>query len=157
LLTDILALFAANPLRPAYLPRRSEPSTAAPDPVRWIDYDGGVLDIGHAGDGYAWDNELPRHKALVHPFRLADRLVTNSEWQEFMPAGGYRPASLWLGDGWNLINREGWRGPLYWEERDGGWKQMTLAGLVAIEPAAPVCNVSYYEADAYARWSGKRL
>ena len=157
LLTDILALFAANPLRPAYRQRPASGSDAAPDTIRWIDFQAGIRSVGHAGEGYSWDNELPRHDVLIHPFRLADRLVTNAEWLEFMRDGGYRTAALWLADGWTLINREEWQSPRYWEERDGNWHQMTLAGLAPVELRAPVCHVSYYEADAYARWAGKRL
>ncbi len=157
LLTDILALFAANPLRPAYRsrrPRRVEPEPAAPG---WIEFPSGIRSIGHGGDGFAWDNEAPRHEALVHPFRLADRLVTNGEWLQFMADGGYSRPEHWLADGWSAVNREGWEAPLYWEKRDGGWLGMSLEGLHAIEHAAPVCHISYYEADAFARWAGKRL
>ena len=157
LLTDILALFAANPLRPAYRPRQGDANSATPEAIRWLEFAGGIAKIGHDGKGYAWDNEMPRHDALVQPFRLADRLVTNAEWLEFMADGGYRAASLWLADGWGLLNREGWQAPLYWHEHDGTWLAMSLNGLNAIEPAAPVAHVSYYEADAFARWAGKRL
>jgi ergothioneine biosynthesis protein EgtB len=157
LLTDILALFAANPLRPAYRPRQGAANSAAPEAIRWLEFAGGIAKIGHDGKGYAWDNEMPRHDALIQPFRLADRLVTNAEWLEFMADGGYRAASLWLADGWGLLNREGWQAPLYWQEHDGTWLAMSLNGLNAIEPAAPVAHVSYYEADAFARWAGKRL
>jgi ergothioneine biosynthesis protein EgtB len=157
LLTDILSLFAANPLRPAYRVRR--PRAAVPEAERlgWIEYAGGIRNVGHAGDGFAWDNEAPRHEVLLHPFRLADRLVTCGEWLEFMEDGGYRTASLWLADGWAAVNREGWTAPLYWEEHDGRWLAMSLEGLQPIERAAPVCHVSYYEADAFARWAGRRL
>jgi ergothioneine biosynthesis protein EgtB len=157
LLTDILALFAANPLRPAYRPRRPAPVASEPVAPDWIDFPGGIRRVGHGGDGFAWDNEAPRHEALVHPFRLADRLVTNGEWLEFMADGGYSSPEHWLADGWSTVNREGWEAPLYWEKRDGEWLAMSLEGLHAIERAAPVCHVSYYEADAFARWAGKRL
>lgn len=157
LLTDILALFAANPLRPAYRARRPRAAAAVPDPVGWIDFPGGIRQAGHDGNGYAWDNEAPRHDTLIHPFRLADRLVTNGEWLEFVADGGYRTAALWLADGWSTVNREGWCAPLYWEERDGTWHGMSLEGLQPIDRAAPVAHVSYYEADAFARWAGKRL
>ena len=157
LLTDILSLFASNPLRPSYARPAPADAGIAADPVSWIAYEGGIRAVGHEGDGFSWDNESPRHSVLIHPFGLADRLVTNAEWQEFIRDGGYRTASLWLADGWALVNREQWQGPLYWEERDDGLMQMTLHGLQPVEPAAPVCNVSYYEADAFARWAGKRL
>jgi ergothioneine biosynthesis protein EgtB len=157
MLTDILALFAANPLRPAYRPRRSHPNGGAPAPLRWDDYAGGILPAGHAGRDFAWDNERPRHMQLIQPFRLANRLVTNLEWLGFIEDGGYQTFDLWLADGWEIINRNGWRAPLYWEERDGEWFCMTLEGLQPVDPAAPVTHVSYYEADAFARWAGGRL
>ena len=158
LLTDILALFAANPLRPAY--RKPKPAAVACSEVpgvSWIEYPGGIHKIGHDGSGFAWDNEAPRHDALIHPFSLADRLVTNGEWLAFIEDGGYRTAALWLADGWATVKREGWEAPLYWEHRDHQWQAMSLEGQRPLEPAAPVCNVSYFEADAFARWSGKRL
>ncbi len=157
LLTDILALFAANPLRPAYSTSKPRSIDAEPDPVRWIEYTGGIRQVGHDGRGFAFDNEGPRHEALLRPFGLADRLVTNAEWLAFMEDGGYRTPSLWLADGWTAVNREGWRAPLYFEQHGSGWLQMTLEGLCVPIPAAPVAHVSYFEADAFARWSGKRL
>lgn len=157
LLTDILSLFALNPLRPAY--RDGAPLRAHQEPqtLTWTGFAGGRRTIGHAGEGFAFDNEAPRHEVLLRPFKLADRLVTNSEWLDFIADGGYRSPALWLSDGWARINGEGWRAPLYWEERDGQWLQMTLWGLQAIDRAAPVCHVSFYEAEAFARWAGKRL
>jgi ergothioneine biosynthesis protein EgtB len=157
LLTDILALFAANPLRPAYRPRRPRPAATEPDAPAWIEYPAGIRQVGHDGEGFAWDNEAPRHDVLIHQFQLADRLVTNGEWIDFMTDGGYRTASLWLADGWSTVNREGWEAPLYWEQRDDQWLAMSLEGLQPVERAAPVAHVSYYEADAFARWAGKRL
>jgi ergothioneine biosynthesis protein EgtB len=157
LLTDILALFAAHPLRPAY---RARPHTDHPhelDPMSWIEFPGGIHLIGDQGDGFAFDNERPRHEALIHPFRLGDRLVTNAEWLDFIADGGYRKASLWLADGWTAINRNDWRAPLYWESRDEESFAMSLEGLKPVERAAPVVHVSYYEADAFARWAGARL
>lgn len=157
LLTDILALLAANPLRPAY--GASHPHAVQPAPATsgWINFPGGISKVGHGGEGFAWDNEAPRHDVLVHPFRLADRPVTNGEWLEFMDDGGYRTAEHWLADGWATVNREGWEAPLYWEQQDGRWLAMSLEGLQPVEHVAPVCHVSYYEADAFARWAGKRL
>lgn len=158
LLTDILALFASNPLRPAY--RQPKPASVRggdAQPAAWIDYPGGIHHVGHEGSGFAWDNESPRHQALIHPFKLADRLVTNGEWLEFIEDGGYRTASLWLADGWSTVNREEWQSPLYWENSDGQWLAMSLEGRRPPDPAAPVSNVSYFEADAFARWSGNRL
>ena len=157
LLTDVLALFAANPLRPAYLqapPPRAERSTPA---MRWISIEGGIHEVGHGGGAFCWDNETPRHATLLRDFRLADRLVTNREWLAFMADRAYETPLLWLSDGWATVVREGWRAPLYWEERDGVWFAMSLAGLREVDPAAPVSHVSFYEADAYARWAGARL
>lgn len=157
LLTDILALFSTNPLKPAYQSSPSKVDLAQPEPLHWIEYAGGIHRIGHASDEYCWDNELPSHDALVHPFRLADRLITNAEWLEFIADGGYTTAALWLADGWTTVNREDWHAPLYWEKTDAGWFQMSLQGLLPVAPAEPVAHISYYEADAFARWAGKRL
>ena len=160
MLTDILSLFAAEPLRPAY--REAGPSdpdaasrSGAPS---WTEFEGGIQSVGHAGGGFAYDNEGPRHETLIRPFRLANRCVTNAEWRAFMDDGGYRTASLWLADGWNTVQAEGWHAPLYWEATgDGEWRQMSLLGLRPPDPDAPVDHVSYFEADAYARWAGARL
>ncbi|MGE3244747.1 MAG: ergothioneine biosynthesis protein EgtB [Beijerinckiaceae bacterium] len=157
LLTDILALFARNPLRPAYA---GSASSAAPEErheLQWIGFDGGIREAGHRGDGFCFDNETPRHEVLLRRYRLASAAVTNAQWREFMADGGYENAALWLSDGWAVVRAEGWRAPLYWEEQDGHWLQMSLHGLVEPDPHAPVCHVSYYEADAFARWAGKRL
>jgi ergothioneine biosynthesis protein EgtB len=156
ILTDILSLFALNPLKPAYRQARPRQERVS-SPLRWLPYDGGIVQVGHDGRGFCFDNERPRHDALLAPFRLADRLVTNSEWIAFIEAGGYSQPTLWLADGWATVQREAWVAPGYWEEIDGGWQQMTLAGLQPIEADAPVAHVSYYEADAFARWAGKRL
>ncbi|MBS0244737.1 MAG: ergothioneine biosynthesis protein EgtB, partial [Proteobacteria bacterium] len=158
LLTDILALFAASPLKPAYREAGGDSASRSdlPKPA-WCEFKGGIFEAGHVGKGYAWDNELPRHEVLLRPFRLADRLVTNAEWLEFIADGGYRNPEHWLADGWGVVKREQWSAPLYWEERDGEWLSMSLLGLNPVDKAAPVAHVSYYEADAYARWAGKRL
>jgi ergothioneine biosynthesis protein EgtB len=156
--TDIHALFAGNPLRPAYRPAEAgDDVSRAAAKLEWKAFPGGICEIGHAGADFAYDNEGPRHQQLLRPFRLANRLVTNGEWLEFMADGGYRTPTLWLSDGWATVNREGWEAPLYWEQRDGAWRQMTLLGLMPVAAARPVTHVSYYEADAFARWSGKRL
>jgi len=157
LLTDILHLFAQNPIRPAY--RDSEPVAVAeaPGEIGWLGFDGGVVEIGHDGSGFAFDCEGPRHQELLQPFRIADRLVTNGEWIAFMADGGYREPLLWLADGWAQILAHRWEAPLYWEQRDGEWWTMTLRGLQPVDPAAPVTHVSYFEADAFATWAGKRL
>ncbi len=157
--TDCLALFAGNPLRPAYRAAQVEDGGKTAQDVHWIDFPGGIFDIGHDAEegGFFYDNEGPRHQQLIRPFRLANRLVTNGEWLEFMKAGGYSTAALWLSDGWAAVNREGWEAPLYWEQRDGAWHEMTLRGLLPVALSRPVTHISYYEADAFARWAGKRL
>ncbi len=156
LLTDILHLFAQSPLQPSYL----EGGVAELRPTRpltFVPFDGGIVGIGHDGEGFAYDNECPRHEVLLRPFEIGSRCVTNGEWLAFMEDGGYQTATLWLADGSATVCREGWRAPLYWDEGPDGWRQMTLRGRRTLDPAAPVCHVSYFEADAYARWSGMRL
>ncbi|MEM7192009.1 MAG: ergothioneine biosynthesis protein EgtB [Pseudomonadota bacterium] len=157
LLTDVLSLFASQPLRPAYRDEIARLAPADPEPLSFTSFAGGLFEIGHAGDGFSYDNEGPRHEQLIRPFKLANRCVTNGEWIAFMEDGGYESAALWLADGWNLIREEGWRTPLYFEEDEGGYKQMSLKGLRPLDLAAPVTHVSYFEADAFARWAGYRL
>ncbi|MEM7021574.1 MAG: ergothioneine biosynthesis protein EgtB [Pseudomonadota bacterium] len=159
LLTDILHLLAQSPLRPAYRTPANMEATGPGEPnaVTWHRYPAGIGEIGHRGDGFAYDCERPRHQVLVQPFKLAGRAVTNREWFSFIEDGGYHTATLWLSDGWGIVQEEAWRAPLYWEQRDGTWWSMTLQGLQPIEADAPVCHVSYFEADAFARWAGKRL
>jgi ergothioneine biosynthesis protein EgtB len=162
ILTDILALFASQPLRPAYRPSSPQPraSSAAGEKLRdtrWLDFAGGIRRVGHGGSSFCYDNERPRHEALLQDYRLADRLVTNGEWLAFMADGGYATPAHWLSDGWSAVNARGWTAPGYWEGEKGDWRQMTLGGLVPVDPAAPVCHISYFEADAFARWAGKRL
>jgi ergothioneine biosynthesis protein EgtB len=157
LLTDILHMLAQNPLRPAYRQTMTPTPVASSGDLGWRRYDGGIFTIGAPQEGFAFDCERPRHEVLIRPFRLATRAVTNREWLEFMADGGYRTAPLWLSDGWATVNREGWQAPLYWEQRDGAWWSMTLHGLRPVEADAPVCHVSYFEVDAFARWAGRRL
>jgi ergothioneine biosynthesis protein EgtB len=158
ILTDILALFAQNPLRPVYRARSSDaPPAPLAEPPRWIAGPEGPADIGHDGHGFAFDNEGPRHTVWLQAHELADRLVTSGEWLEFMRDGGYAQPTLWLADGWARVKTDGWTAPLYWEERDGRWMRMTLEGLRAVDPNEPVVNLSYFEADAFARWAGARL
>ncbi len=159
LLTDILALFAAQPLRPAYRSPRPREVTnrSSTQPSEFIAFDGGICDIGHDGDGFFYDNEGPRHRALVHPFRLSTRCVTNGEWLEFITDGSYSDPLLWLADGWATVKENCWQAPGYWQRDDKSWQQMTLQGLQPLDPDAPVSHISFYEADAFARWSGKRL
>jgi ergothioneine biosynthesis protein EgtB len=158
LLTDILSLFAANPLRPAYRQPQGkpEPVTEAP-PLGWVGFDGGIRAIGHEGCGFSYDNESPRHEVLLRDFRMADRCVTNGDWLAFMEDGGYADPLLWLADGWATVKTRAWEAPGYWENRDGTWHQMTLEGLLPVDARAPVSHVSYFEANAFARWIGKRL
>jgi ergothioneine biosynthesis protein EgtB len=155
LLTDILHLFAQNPLAPAYDDGWSEPAAGAA--TGWIEHPGGIVPVGYGGDGFAFDCEGPAHRVLLAPFRLADGLVTNAEWQAFIDDGGYRTPSLWLSDGWAWVQREGVEAPLYWTRGEAGWTGFTLAGRRPIDPTAPVAHVSYYEADAFAAWTGARL
>jgi ergothioneine biosynthesis protein EgtB len=165
ILTDIKHLFARNPLRPAYrdgsriADRSSRPGGDRDEvrSVRWHTYPEGLAWIGHEGEGFAFDNETPRHRVFLQRFRLAARLVTNAEYLAFMGDGGYARPEFWLSEGWNAVQAHGWRAPLYWEEMDGHWWMMTLSGMREVAPDEPVCHVSYYEADAYARWAGARL
>jgi ergothioneine biosynthesis protein EgtB len=158
ILTDILHLFAQNPLKPSYIER---PPTAAAQgeagPMAFVDFAGGIVKIGHCGDHFGFDCEKPRHRILIEPFRLADRAVTNGEWIEFIADGGYRNPLLWLSEGWALVGAENWTAPLYWQALDGEFVTMSLHGPQIVDPAAPVVHISYFEADAFARWAGRRL
>jgi ergothioneine biosynthesis protein EgtB len=156
LLMDIKRNFYANPLYPSYSARPLQEAAHAV-PARWLDFPGGIREIGHASDAFAFDNERPRHKVFVDAYRLASRAVTNREYLEFVEDRGYARPELWLSDGWSAVQERGWNAPLYWTDLDGAWHEMTLAGMTPLEPHAPVCHVSYYEADAYARWRGARL
>ena len=157
LVTDILHLFGENPLEPALWPAARKVPVAMPGPIGWIERDAAMVEIGHDGTEFAFDCEGPRHRALVSAHALADRTVTNGEWQAFIADGGYRDARWWLADGWAWVQREGVSAPLYWEERDGVWTRFGLDGRRAVDPAAPVTHVSFFEADAYATWAGARL
>ena len=155
LLTDILHAFAQNPTDPVYDAQWRMPAGA---PERgFAAVPRGIKPIGHDGQGFCFDNETPRHDELIADVRIARGLVTNAEWLEFIDAGGYATPSLWLSDGWALVQAEGWQAPGYWRREDGGWSTMTLAGRKAVDPPAPVVHVSYYEADAFARFAGKHL
>ncbi|MGA2953010.1 MAG: ergothioneine biosynthesis protein EgtB [Caulobacteraceae bacterium] len=156
ILTDLLHLFAQSPLAPAYVPAQSA-QTPEPDAPDFIDYAPRGAELGWDGEGFAFDNEAPRHEVLLAPFQLADRAATNAEWLAFMEDGGYRRPELWMSDGWARALEEGWRAPLYWREVDGQWRSLTLGGEHPVDPGAPVVHVSWYEADAFARWSGARL
>jgi ergothioneine biosynthesis protein EgtB len=156
ILTDIKFNLGVNPLHPAYH-AVTPPRGAGPAPREWREYAGGLQPIGHDGAGFAFDNEWPRHTVYLHPFRMADRLVTNGEYLEFIEAGGYRTAPLWLSEGWRTVQERGWQAPLYWERHDGAWWTQTLSGLLPLDPHGPLTHVSYFEADAYARWRDARL
>lgn len=185
ILTDIKHALWTNPLRPSYrqngnhrpashsqpnillappLPAAAGPTfaldrrpPAQPASLRWFEYGGGLHWIGHQGDSFCFDNEMPRHRAFLHSFQIASRLVTNSEYLAFMNDNGYGHPELWLSEGWDIVNAQAWRAPLYWEERDGNWNIFTLDGERPVDPAGPVSHISYFEADAYARWAGARL
>ena len=171
LVTDVKHGLWTNPLRPAYRDPgvahiRVRPldanvgsvnQTRGTDPLTWRRFDGGMHPIGSDNVGFAFDNEGPRHQAYLAPFRLASRLITNREYLEFMEAGSYRKAELWLSEGWDVVRANQWSAPLYWEKRDGQWLQYTMEGLQPVELDAPVCHVSYFEADAFAHWAGARL
>jgi ergothioneine biosynthesis protein EgtB len=155
ILTDLKHHFSANPLAPAY--RQGAPRSAEAPALRFHAFEGGRASIGHAGDGFSFDNESPRHDVLLAPYELASRLVTAGEYLAFIDDRGYERPELWLSDGWDARERGQWHAPLYWEQRNGGWRLFTLHGNVPLDPHRPVCHVSYYEADAYARWAGARL
>ncbi|MDJ0891891.1 MAG: ergothioneine biosynthesis protein EgtB, partial [Gammaproteobacteria bacterium] len=156
LFMDIKHNLSVNPLNPAYRDDLPFPEGEA-RPVGWVERPGGIREIGCGGEGFAFDNESPRHSVLIRDHRLADRFVTNREFREFIEDGGYSNPALWLADGWHLIQREDWHRPLYWRDRDGERSQFTLGGERLLSPHEPVCHLSFYEADAYARWAGKRL
>src|SRR3546814_511020 len=156
LLMDIKHVLSCNPLQPAYLAAGARrQGSIAPD--AWVSFEGGLIGVGHDGEGFAYDNELPRHRAYVAPFRLGARPVSCGAWLEFIADGGYRTPTLWLSDGWATVQAEGWEAPLYWRREERDWSVFTLGGRRDVDPREPVCHVSYYEADAFARWAGARL
>ncbi|HTI62561.1 MAG TPA: ergothioneine biosynthesis protein EgtB [Gemmatimonadaceae bacterium] len=155
LLTDIKHVFWMNPLRPAYAPRPAVSSE--PTPQGWRSVDAGIHRIGYDGHGFAFDNESPAHRVFVDEFQLADRLVTNGEYLAFIEDRGYHRPELWLSNGWAKVRAESWEAPLYWERTADGWTEFSLAGVHPVNPAEPVCHVSHYEADAFARWAAARL
>ena len=155
LLTDIKHLFSCNPLSPAYA-SVSAPNAASPA-LAWHDFGGGLIEIGHTGNGFGYDNESPRHRVFLQPYRLASRLVTNREYAAFIDAGGYADPALWLAEGWDWRVAQQRDHPLYWHRGAAGWTQFTLGGLLPLDPHQPTVHVSYYEADAYARWADARL
>src|SRR5947209_700798 len=156
LLMDAKHLLAGHPFDPVYVPRPAEPDVDAA-PSAWRAVDGGIVEIGHDGSGFGFDNEGPRHRVLLAPFEIATRAVTNGDWLQFMADDGYRRPELWLSDGWARVQTEGWAAPAYWKAEDGGWSTFTLSGRRPVRRGEPVCHVSFYEADAFARWAGARL
>lgn len=161
MLTDMKHVLWMNPLRPTYREQEEAASSSADGARRaadaWIDVPEGVYRIGHEGGGFAYDNEAPSHRVFLEPFRLATRLVTNAEYLAFMEDGGYRRPELWLSSGWDAVRTGGWEAPLYWERSDDGWNTFTLHGTERVNGLEPVSHVSFFEADAYARWAGARL
>ncbi|HEX4638598.1 MAG TPA: ergothioneine biosynthesis protein EgtB [Chthoniobacterales bacterium] len=165
LITDIKHVFAQNPLYPVFKigrdvsPKRPSNSSDGSDshPTQFVAFDEATVEIGHDGNGFSYDNEGPRHRALVLPFALANRLVTNAEYLEFMRDNGYSRSEFWLSLGWMTVNEQKWSAPLYWIEEDGAWSNFTLSGLREVDPDEPVTHLSYFEADAFAKWAGARL
>ncbi|MBV8630799.1 MAG: ergothioneine biosynthesis protein EgtB [Silvibacterium sp.] len=153
---DIKNAFWANPLHPAY--SKGELPESKPTEMSWIGHEGGLVEIGHSGEGFSFDNERPRHKVFLEPFELGSRLVTCGEYLNFMRDGGYERPELWLSEGWDTVKESGWRAPLYWFHTEGEWMVFTLRGAMSLEQLmdTPVCHVSYFEADAYARWANRR-
>jgi ergothioneine biosynthesis protein EgtB len=156
MVTDIKHVLTENPLRPVYRERVPAPHNDY-QPIQWISFEEGLHWIGHDGEGFAFDNETPRHRQFVEPFQLASRLVTCGEYLEFMEDGGYDRFDLWLSEGWGAVEEYGWNAPFYWEKHDDQWMMMTLSGMRPVEKNEPVCHLNYFEADAFATWAGARL
>jgi ergothioneine biosynthesis protein EgtB len=157
IVTDIQHALWTNPLRPAYRRASARLASSEAVPLRWIEFEGGKQRIGNDGGSFCFDNETPAHEVILQPFRLASRLVTCGEYLQFIADNGYRTPTLWLSDGWDTVAQNDWQAPLYWEERDGRWRRFSLEGMRDIDLAEPVTHISFYEADAYARWAGARL
>ena len=155
ILMDIQHVLSCNPLQPAY--RASMPATEISTVSEWREMPGGLYQIGHTGAEFSFDSESPRHRVWLEPFELADRLISNGEYLRFIEDGGYSKPEFWLSDGWATVQEHGWQAPLYWEQQDGQWTRFSLEGRATIRPNEPVMHVSFYEADAYARWAGCRL
>lgn len=157
ILTDLKHLFSFNPAYPAFRERDREPSLYSPSELRWHRFPEGLYTVGHQGDGFAFDNETPAHRTWLVSFELASRPITNKEYMAFMSDGGYQRPELWLSDAWSLLRQQGWQAPLYWQQCNGEWFTLTLSGLRPVREDEPVVHISYYEADAFARWAGARL
>jgi ergothioneine biosynthesis protein EgtB len=156
ILTDIKHVLACNPLHPVYAHRNINSNSDVPE-LRWIDFKEGLYSIGHPGGYFGFDNEFPQHRVFLNPFRIASRLVTNGEYLNFINDQGYQRPEFWLSDGWDTVQQNDWISPLYWDKQDGVWLTMTLNGYLPVDLSAPVCHVSFYEANAYACWAGRRL
>jgi len=156
LVMDAKHLLGGQPFGQAYASRPLDPPVPSPALI-WRPVEGGLVEVGHDGDGFAYDNEAPAHRVWLEPFEVAERAVTNEDWLGFMADAGYERPELWLSDGWQTIGSTGWRAPEYWSQQEGWWSTWTLAGPRPLVPGEPVCHVSFYEADAYARWAGARL
>ena len=157
ILTDIKHVLSRHPFAPAAFQAQTSRAVAQSGPPGWVAFDGGIVEIGAEAGGFHFDNEGPRHKAILTPFALADRLATNRDYADFIADGGYGTATLWLSDGWARVQAEGWTAPLYWREGAAGWEEFTLHGQQTLDPDGPVIHLSYYEASAFAEWSGARL
>jgi ergothioneine biosynthesis protein EgtB len=161
LVTDIKHVFSMNPLLPAFRPRDDIRQATSIPAMGWVDIDAGIHEIGHDTSGFAYDNESPRHRVFIEPAQIGNRLITNGEYREFIADGAYRDPRLWLSEGWATVEREGWDAPLYWsrnaDEPNADWNMFTLSGSRLVDDAEPVCHVSFFEAEAFARWSGCRL
>jgi ergothioneine biosynthesis protein EgtB len=157
LITDIKHVFAQNPLHPVFRPRKTETKPARVLPVSFVKFDEQIIEVGHTGSGFSYDNETPPHRALVQAFAIGSRPVTNAEYLQFIEADGYKRSEFWLSLGWMTVNEQRWQAPLYWELRDGEWWNFTLSGMRRVDPSEPVTHISYFEADAYANWAGSRL
>ena len=158
LVMDAKHLLSRHPFGPALVERAAETDDPPPPALSWSGVEGGLVEVGHdPGEGFAFDNESPRHRAWLEPYELADRPVTNADWLTFVADGGYSRPELWLSDGWQAVQQQGWEAPGYWRRRDGQWQVFTCSGERPVRRAEPVCHVSFYEADAYARWAGARL
>jgi len=157
MLTDVLHMLSCNPLEPAYTQDGDSSRMGTPPPLAWVDCEAALVEIGHEGEGFAFDNETPRHRQYLHRYTLASRPVTNGDYLGFVADGGYLRPELWLSEGWDWVNTNRIETPLYWRRDGRGWRQFTLHGSRALDLAAPVCHTSLFEADAYARWAGARL
>ena len=157
LVTDIKHVFAQNPLHPVFRERKIDIVSAKPAPLSFVEFDEAIVEIGHNGNEFSYDNEGPRHRALVLPFSLATRPITNGEYIAFIEDNGYARSEFWLSLGWTTVNEQRWQAPLYWEKRDGAWWNFTLSGFRPVDESEPVTHVSYFEADAFANWSKARL